>query len=253
MDCCNEDLSIITYFLNDSNIGLILNIFLTGLLGSFTHCIGMCGPIAVSQMSMRLMHLSKKQMSEKNRLLCAASVPYYLGKSIAYSTLGSLWFLLAEQIRYNYSIKLIGAVLMIFAAILFLANALPALNLFKQFFNKINFINTFAQKIAKYFFNFTPYHFGLRGWLLGFLLGLIPCGLLYSVITVSVTYSNNATMVALSLFLFGIATIPGLFLISYLGEELLIRWRKFFDMLYSLNMLFNAYLLFLAAFRYAEF
>ncbi|AEI89452.1 hypothetical protein midi_01176 [Candidatus Midichloria mitochondrii IricVA] len=56
--------------------------FVTGIVGSFTHCIGMCGPIAISQMSMRLMNLPKEKMTQKNKVLCAASIPYYIGKKL---------------------------------------------------------------------------------------------------------------------------------------------------------------------------
>ena len=42
-----------------SGISIICAMFIYGIIGSFTHCIGMCGPIALGQMNMRLMHFYK--------------------------------------------------------------------------------------------------------------------------------------------------------------------------------------------------
>src|SRR3954467_6037849 len=83
---------------NLDSLALIVTLFLMGLVGSFTHCIGMCGPIAVAQMSLRLINLSDKKVTQKEKLKCAVTVPYYIGKAISYAILGLVVYLFSKQL-----------------------------------------------------------------------------------------------------------------------------------------------------------
>ena len=243
MSCCTESVSLV---LNNSisSIELLVLMFITGLAGSFTHCIGMCGPIALGQMSMRLMHISKDQMNQRNKILCAASIPYYVGKAITYSILAIGWYFLSSLLIKKYIFKVIITSLMIGAATFFILNALNIHIVFLQKkFSSIPLI----KRISLFFINISNHLklnlYGLKGWILGMILGLIPCGLVYSSIITSVSYSDSFLIAGISLFLFGMGTIPGLFMISYLGEYVLIKWKNFFSFVYAISLLFNAYLL----------
>jgi hypothetical protein len=44
--------------------GMIIALIISGLLGGFTHCIGMCGPIAVAISTNRLLGIGNAEMSE---------------------------------------------------------------------------------------------------------------------------------------------------------------------------------------------
>ena len=250
MSCCSQSITIVQYGLNHGSLGLLLNLFLTGLVGSFTHCIGMCGPIAISQMSMRLMHLSKNQMNQQNKFLCAASIPYYIGKSISYTVLSVSWFYLVSLASDNQIAKLLGAVIMILSALFFIASAFSINFSFMPQWGSTRVVKVLTNKLTRLASVYSNDPFGINGWILGILFGLIPCGLVYAAATTAVSYSKSGLVTGVAMFLFGLGTIPGLFLISYLGESLLIKWHKLFAMIYFLSMLFNAYLLLSAAWHY---
>ncbi len=221
--------------------GLILTMFFTGLASSFTHCIGMCGPIALTQMSMRLMSLPKGKMTERNKLSCAFSFPYYLGKSLTYVVLMLIAMSLSKSIKTIPYIKWAALVLLIITAILFMKSGVTktfqVINLRFPYRNKLN--NFFAKKVSK--LNLNP--FGIKGFIMGFILGLIPCGVVYASIITIISGTGNYIIAILATFTFGLATIPGLFLVSYLGGQLLNKNKTFFNSFYALMMFINAYLL----------
>jgi hypothetical protein len=57
---------------------------------------------------------------------------------------------------------------------------------------------------------------GLKGYLLGLILGLIPCGLLYGAFAICVAI-KTPSLAAAGMFLFGLATFPALFLTAWSG------------------------------------
>ena len=69
--------------------GLFTSLFLAGLLGSMTHCVGMCGPFVVGQVVSRLEARPAAEMREFHRLAGAALVPYHLGRATTYAALGA--------------------------------------------------------------------------------------------------------------------------------------------------------------------
>ena len=247
MSCCNQSITMIDYGLNHSSFGLLINLFITGLVGSFTHCISMCGPIAIGQMSMRLMHLSKDKMSQQNKFLCAASIPYYIGKSISYVVLAISWFYLTSLVSGNQIAKLLGAAIMVLAALFFTASAFSINFSFIPQLNNFKVVKIFTNKLTELAKFYSSNPFGVNGWILGILLGFIPCGLVYASIATAISYSKNALIIGFAMLLFGLGTIPVLFLVAYLGENLLIQWRKLFTITYFFSMLLNAYLLLSAA------
>lgn len=224
-----------------SSGGLILTLFLTGIAASFTHCIGMCGPIALSQMSMRLMHLPKEKMYERYKISCALSLPYYLGKAFTYVILMLIAMVFSKSIKGLPYIKLGAFLLLIIVALLFIkAGFTKTFQLFGfDLPYKANLNNLVINKVSK--LNLSPY--GLQGFLMGLVLGLIPCGIVYASIVTIISSTNNYFIAILAMFMFGIATIPGLFLVSYLGEHILKTKKFLFSLLYSLMMFANGYLL----------
>ena len=68
--------------------GLLASLFLAGLVGSASHCVGMCGPFVLSQTVARLEAVPAADMREWRRLTGAALVPYHLGRATTYGLLG---------------------------------------------------------------------------------------------------------------------------------------------------------------------
>jgi sulfite exporter TauE/SafE len=223
------------------SIGLILTAFLTGLTASFTHCIGMCGPIAIGQMSMRLMHLPKEKNTEWNRFKCALSIPYYLGKAITYMCLMLVAMSISQSFRSLPYIKWLSIILLFVTALFFIKSGITRtfafLDIKLPFIKSIN--NLFVNMISR--LKLTP--FGLGGMVMGMALGLIPCGIVYASIITIISHTSSYAVAALSMFMFGFATIPGLFIVAYLGKALTSRNNALFQALYTSMMFVNTYLL----------
>ena len=101
-----------------SGISVIFALFIYGVIGSFTHCIGMCGPIALGQMNIRLMHLKKEQLNNLNKLNCALSLPYYFGKAITYGILALLTKYLSTSFSDSIIFKNIAGIILIISALI---------------------------------------------------------------------------------------------------------------------------------------
>ncbi len=67
---------------------LIVALFLTGLLGSVSHCVGMCGPFVLAQAACRLEGIPASGMREWHRLSGGALLPYHLGRITTYAAMG---------------------------------------------------------------------------------------------------------------------------------------------------------------------
>lgn len=238
------DIAYITSILGIDGNSIILAAFIAGLIISFTHCIGMCGPFALMQLNSRLCFIPNKDLSEKRKITKALLMPYYLGKAISYCCLTYLFFKVSRDINKVENFKeLISSLLFIMA--LFLINlSLPDLFKISWFNSKVNKLSS----LFSIFLKDLNYSFGIKGIFTGFVLGFIPCGALYSsLISISVL-SSNLLVAILSTIAFAIATIPGLFLVSYMGSYYLAKYKKKLSWLYNIIMLFNAFILFRYAF-----
>lgn len=222
-------------------LGVIFTLFLNGFIGSFVHCIPMCGSIALSISNARLMHLKSSELTERAKLRYIFATPYYLGKSITYVAIGSSFFLFKSALQDLLIAKIFGFALLVIAAISFIMMGISGsvnLNLLSRpLFKKIE---TVVLKLSKRYFSF----FGFKGLLYGLILGVIPCGLVYTSIITVATYATNLLTVMVALMAFGMATIPGLFLTSYFGNILMSRrGAQLMKFLYGILMIVNSYLL----------
>lgn len=258
MSCCDEitAIQVVTGVLSE-NVGLLITLFITGLAGSFTHCIGMCGPIAMNQMSIRLMHTPSHSLTEKQKILCAASIPYYMGKAITYSVLVTALMLFVDVVKQFYFLHYLGALLLIFAAIFFLgaafSNSFSLLQWIPLSKPIVQVLDILQKKLANYTGLLSLNPFGYAGWIMGLILGLLPCGLVYASIATLIANTDSIMIAALGMFMFGIGTIPALFIISYLGEHIIATRKKVFHIFYFVSMIINASLLLKAALKMITF
>lgn len=245
------DNNFIQYLLETNVFGIheiwvILALFLYGIIGSFTHCIGMCGPIALGQMNMRMMHLKKDQLNNFNKLNCALSLPYYFGKAFTYGILALITKYLANSLSNHIISKHIIGVILIISSLICLKLAVSkfkkfthisiSFKIFKYLKFLENFIANLVQKLS-----LSP--FGFQGFIMGMVLGLIPCGLVISAIMITSSYSNNIFIAFISMFFFGLGTFPALFLVSYFGQHVIIRCKNYIDIIFSIFMFLNFLLL----------
>jgi len=174
-----------------------------GLLGSF-HCIGMCGPIAF------LLPLDRTNRSK--RIFQVLS--YHIGRLFTYGLLGFVFGLLGKSLNLfgiQQQLSIIIGVSMI-VMILIPSKIFSRYNFSKPLYALVAKVKSamgvhLKKKSSKTFF------------MLGFLNGLLPCGLVYMAVFGSLA-SGGATYGALYLILFGLGTIPLMTVAIYLGNFL---------------------------------
>ena len=174
-----------------------------GLLGSF-HCIGMCGPIAF------LLPLDRRNKSKRMFQLLS----YHTGRLLTYGLLGFVFGLLGKSLNLfgiQQQLSIIIGVIMI-VMILIPSKILNRYHFSKPIYSLVAKVKNamgvyLKKKSSKTFFT------------LGFLNGLLPCGLVYMAVFGALA-SGGATYGALYLVLFGLGTIPLMTVAIYLGNFL---------------------------------
>lgn len=181
----------------------VLEGFMIGLLGSL-HCVGMCGPLALA------LPLSQKTGIKK----IIAALLYNLGRATTYALMGFVLGLLgvgAKIYGMQQWVSIVCGIIMILSVLL-----ASVFNM-KAVFQKISFKNaSFIQKGISKRLRDPKLH---TLFIIGLLNGLLPCGLVYIAISgalVSTSLSNSV----LFMFLFGIGTLPMMFIIAYFGSLL---------------------------------
>ena len=179
-----------------------------GLLGSF-HCMGMCGPIALS--------LPLKEKSWETRII--SGVLYNLGRVLTYVFLGLIFGLLGLGIHI-WGIQQwvsigVGTMMM-------LSVAFPILFHGSKLTGGIDGIFSGFKKYFGRFFGFRTY---LSIWTIGFLNGLLPCGLVYIALAGALV-STSPINGALYMMIFGLGTLPALLALSLLGNVISMAFRR---------------------------
>ena len=174
-----------------------------GLLGSF-HCVGMCGPIAF------LLPLDRSNRTK--RILQATS--YHLGRIIMYALLGMAFGLVGKSLHlFGIQQQLsIGIGILMIATII-----IPS-----KIFNRYHFsrpiyrvVGKVKNKMGVTLKKKTPGAF----FTLGYLNGLLPCGLVYMAIFGAIG-TGGALQGSLYMALFGLGTVPLMTSAMYLGNFL---------------------------------
>lgn len=222
-------------------IGILLTIVVTGIIGSLTHCIGMCGPFAAAQTSMRLMGIQNKKISEFERLKVAFLLPYYIGKALTYSLITLLFFIFKNSVSRMSDLPYINLAAFVFLSLISLLFIITAFR--KNLSIPLIGFDALGKRLSKAISPWRLSTYGVQGFMMGMILGLIPCGLVYGMIINAITNISSMWLAVATMFLFGLSTIPGLFVASFFGVQILNRFKQSFKYIYSLMMLLNAALL----------
>lgn len=202
------------------NQNLMLGLFLTGLVGSVTHCAGMCGPFCLSQVAARLEAIPLSHMTEMRRLAGAALAPYHLGRATTYGVLGALAASFGAILGGAGSFRWPAALMLILAALLLLAMAVPGLKTLAGASGETRWSRAVGRLARPLFAR----PFGLRGWALGVLLGFIPCGLLYAALAAAAA-GGNPVAGAFGMLAFWAGTVPMLVIVAAVGHAAVSHWR----------------------------
>lgn len=224
--------------------GLMTGLFLAGLGGGLTHCVGMCGPFVLSQVASGLEHVPASRMREWHRLTGAALLPYHLGRSTTYSALGATGAGLVGHLSRLPVLEWVSAALLAMAGVLFLGQALPRLRLSLP----TSAGSLFTGSLFGIFDVLFAAPQGWRGYVLGVVLGFIPCGLLYAALAAAAS-SADPVIGAAGMLLFAMGTVPGLFVTGLAGYFAGVRWKRAMQACVPVLMTVNALVLFWLAFR----
>ncbi|GAB2816610.1 sulfite exporter TauE/SafE family protein [Ferruginibacter profundus] len=208
-------------------VQLIFAAFAMGLLGSF-HCVGMCGPLA----------LSLPLSSDGNWAKFSGAFLYNAGRVVTYSVLGLVFGALGKSVAlfgYQQWLSVILGVLII--VFIILPKRIAS-------FNNNNFLLSFFEKIraalGQLFFkkNYSSL------FSIGLLNGLLPCGLVYMAAAGAVATGDIGNSVLFMAF-FGLGTLPVMWSVAFFGNYVSIGIRQKIRKAYPYMMMLMACLLIL--------
>jgi sulfite exporter TauE/SafE len=219
-----------------------------GLTQSFSHCLAMCGPIVATLTHHATYQHNIAEISLK-KIKSYALLPYHFGRITTYTLTAGLLSYFRKTIDNYFSLQILQhfflSLALLFFIYLFCRNC--SKNFFHKYLLKINIFftkNHFLTKInwlwQKFFTKFSKKlinnPIGWQGYLLGLILGFIPCGLLY--VAYSLTSSFHSPILAMfGMLIFGLSTIPALLFSSALVNY----WQKLpeFKIIANIIIMFN--------------
>jgi len=210
----------------DGSEGLLLALFMAGLAGGVSHCVGMCGPFVISQVQARLEAVPAAAMSELKRVSGGALVPYHLGRVTTYMGLGALGALATRQLAEVPALHAVAAVLLAGAALFFIGYALRGLGVTLPWTAGMDASGgegTLARAWGRTIKPLFSHPTGLRGYGLGIALGFLPCGLLYGALAAAAA-RGDALTAAFAMAAFWLGTVPALLGLGLAGGAILGRW-----------------------------
>lgn len=219
--------------------GLLASLFFAGLVGSITHCAGMCGPFVLAQTVARLEAVPVAGMREFHRLTGAALAPYHLGRATTYAALGGIAAALTHGLIEATEWRRLSAMLLALAALFFLVYAARGLGLAVPGSRTPGGGSGWGRRFGRWARPLFDRPLGWRGYGLGILLGFLPCGLLYGALAAAAA-SGHALVGALAMLAFSLGTVPALIAVGIAGHVAGGRFRSNARALAPVLMLANA-------------
>jgi len=221
-------------------------LLLAGLAGGAMHCGPMCGGFVLGQVADRMARLPAAQMCERARLGSALLVPYHVGRLTTYALLGALAASLGAAAGRQPWFGGLSAALLLLGALLFLAHA--AARLWPALSGTLALERAppgWARALAGVTRRIDRTR-ASGGLLLGLVLGLLPCGILYAALAVAAA-AGGPLRGAVAMLAFGLGTVPSLVAVGLAGHAAGRAWRGRLLRFAPAVMLANAALLLLLA------
>ncbi|WP_353663160.1 sulfite exporter TauE/SafE family protein [Hydrogenimonas sp. SS33] len=173
-------------------------------LGSFGHCIGMCGGIVLAYTG------TKVDPKWRTAHQSAAHLLYSLGRVTTYTVMGALFGYLGSVATFSgYTV----AALFIFAGIVMVLTGLSIMG-------KVKFLTVIEHSLMKSSWYQKSFRAIMQDrslfsfYLLGMLNGLLPCGFVYF-FAVTAASTMSPFWGAVVMLVFGLSTIPALFSLGF--------------------------------------
>ena len=182
----------------------IISIITIAFLGSFGHCVGMCGGIVIAYSSTKI----KSDWTKKIQAI--AHLLYSFGRVTTYTILGALFGLVGGVVTFD---NLTSGIFLIITGFMMVLVGLSLMG-------KIKFLTILEHSCSKSPLYQSTFKSLLGSqslfsfYLLGMLNGLLPCGFVY-VFAITAASTGSALWGAFVMLIFGLSTIPALFSLGF--------------------------------------
>ena len=182
----------------------IVTIISIAFLGSFGHCVGMCGGIVIAYSSTKIKSDWTKQVQALAHLL------YSFGRISTYMILGALFGLVGGVVTFD---NLTSGIFLLITGFMMVLVGLSLLG-------KIKFLTILEHTCSKSPLYQSTFKSLLGSqslfsfYLLGMLNGLLPCGFVY-VFAITAASTGSAFWGAFVMLIFGLSTVPALFSLGF--------------------------------------
>ncbi len=213
----------------------ILTIISIAFLGSFGHCIGMCGGIVVAYSSTKIDTTWSKTKQSLSHIL------YSFGRITTYVILGFIFGFVGGVVTFDN----------LTSGILLLTTGLTMVLIGLSLSGKLKFLISIEYSISKTtiyqktFRSLINSHTFTSFYLLGMLNGLLPCGFVY-VFAITAASTGSPFWGAFVMLIFGLSTIPAMFSLGYfigIFKQLSLR-TLFINISSILVILFGFYIMY---------
>lgn len=221
----------------------IISIITIAFLGSFGHCVGMCGGIVIAYSSAKIdKGFSRQKQTFSHLLYSLGRVSTYIFFGVLFGYFGSLFSFDGEV---NTIFRMITGLIMVLAG-LSLLGQIKFLTIIEHSFSTTSWYKKSFQSLIKS----KSY---LSFYLLGLLNGFLPCGFVYFF---AVTAANTASPIygGLVMLIFGLSTIPALFSLGFFISlfnktslrDIFIKLAALGVIIYGITELYRGYMLFVS-------
>ncbi|WND03397.1 sulfite exporter TauE/SafE family protein [Temperatibacter marinus] len=209
------------YDLDGRFMPLLLVLFMAGLLGSASHCAGMCGPFIMGQTATHTEAPENDSLSwlTVSRMVIS-SLPYHLGRMTAYCLLAMLAASLGTALIKSAGHKMIIASFLSVAGVLFILSAIPSTKSPLSFLRLPVSYTAWIANIAR---PFSRQQTGFQRFMYGYFLGFLPCGFLYAALLVAAS-TGSAIYALVGMIAFTLGTMPILITLALGGRFLYRHW-----------------------------
>ena len=182
----------------------IISIITIAFLGSFGHCVGMCGGIVVAYSSTKIKSSWTKQIQAISHLI------YSLGRTTTYTLLGAIFGFVGGVVSFD---NMTSGILLLTTGVMMMLIGLSLMGKIK-FLTSIEHSCSKSPLYQKTFKNLLTSNSLFSFYLLGMLNGLLPCGFVYA-FAITAASTGSAFWGAVVMFIFGLSTIPALFFLGF--------------------------------------
>ncbi|OPX27565.1 MAG: beta-carotene 15,15'-monooxygenase [Campylobacteraceae bacterium 4484_166] len=216
----------------------IISIITIAFLGSFGHCIGMCGGIVIAYSSTKIeARWTKIRQS-------TAHILYSIGRVFTYTILGGIFGYLGGVATFSHMANgilwlVVGSVMLLIGlSLLGYIKFVPAVE------HSLSSSNWYKKNFTKLLQSQTFFSF----FILGMLNGLLPCGLVYFFAIVAVG-TGSWFFGAIVMLIFGLSTVPALFSLGFFValfkqtklRDIFIKLSAVLVILYGFYTIYNGY------------